>query len=360
MAVRELDSWTKRPAARGDVILEVNDLRSTFDTELGIVKAVDGVSFELRAGEVLSIVGESGSGKTVTALSILGLLPRRQGKIVGGEVLFHGINLPELSNKQLNAIRGDRIAMIFQDALTALNPVHRVGKQIAELILAHRDVSKSEAHAKAVDLLQMVGIPNAAQRARDYVHQFSGGMRQRAMIAVAIALEPEILIADEPTTALDVTVQAQVLDVMDRIRDRLDMSIILITHDLGVVARMSDRVMVMYAGRNVETGTSEQVFNRPKHPYTWGLLKSMPQIYQIQGDRLFQIKGAPPSLIDPPTGCRFAPRCIYAQPICEEQYPDFKDIGGAEVACHFAHRPDWTPDLTPSALRANLNQGAVE
>ena len=354
MAVRELDSSSAPRAAPGDVILEVNDLHTQFDTESGLVKAVDGVTFELRAGEVLAVVGESGCGKTVTALSILGLLPRRQGRITEGEVLFHGVDLTALSLRQLNKIRGDKIAMIFQDALTALNPVYRVGKQIAEMIHAHRTVSKDVANERAIELLDAVGIPNARERADSYVHQLSGGMRQRAMIAMAIALEPEVLIADEPTTALDVTVQAEVLDVMNRIRARMGMSIILITHDLGVVARMADRVMVMYAGRNVETGSADTIYHHPRHPYTWGLLQSMPRVDQVIGSRLYQIQGSPPSLIDPPKGCRFAPRCEYAQPICDAEYPEFVDVGGAHAACHFAGRGDWTSEITPTELRSRL------
>lgn len=357
MAVEAGQALTHKPRPpRGSTILEVRDLHTEFDTELGTVHAVDGVSFEVKAGETLAIVGESGCGKTVTALSILGLLPKRQGKIARGEVLFHGEDLAPMSTKQLNSVRGDRIAMIFQDALTALNPVHRVGKQIAEMILSHRDISKREAHARAVELLDLVGIPKAESRVNDYVHQFSGGMRQRAMIAMAIALEPEILIADEPTTALDVTVQAQVLDVLQEIGERLDMSIILITHDLGVVARIADRVMVMYAGREVETAPTADIYERPKHPYTWGLLESMPRVDAELGAKLHQIGGAPPSLIEPPRACRFAPRCAYAQTICEDEYPDVHAVGQSEVFCHFADRDDWSRGLDPTQLRASLNK----
>jgi oligopeptide/dipeptide ABC transporter ATP-binding protein len=349
-------SMERQRPPRGSTILEVRDLHTEFDTEQGIVHAVDGVSFDVRAGETLAIVGESGCGKTVTALSILGLLPHRQGRISAGRVLFHGEDLVPMTVRQLNTVRGERIAMIFQDALTALNPVYRVGKQIAEMILAHRDVSKKEALDRAVELLDLVGIPNAAKRANDYVHQFSGGMRQRAMIAMAIALEPEILIADEPTTALDVTVQAQVLDVIQEIGERMDMSIILITHDLGVVARISDRVMVMYAGRNIETADTHDIYHGAKHPYAWGLLESMPRVDAETGSRLHQIGGAPPSLIDPPRGCRFAPRCMYAQTICEADYPEIQVVGGSNVVCHFAARPDWTPALDPTDLRAALTR----
>ncbi len=345
----------KRPP-RGSTILEVRDLHTQFDTEQGIVHAVAGVSFELKAGETLAIVGESGCGKTVTALSILGLLPHRQGRIAGGQILFHGEDLVPMTTKQLNTVRGDRIAMIFQDALTALNPVYRVGSQIAEMIRAHRDVTKQEAYERAVELLDLVGIPNAPRRAQDFVHQFSGGMRQRAMIAMAIALEPEILIADEPTTALDVTVQAQILDVVQEIGERMDMSIILITHDLGVVARIADRVMVMYAGRHIEAADTHDIYHAAKHPYTWGLLESMPRVDAETGKQLHQIGGAPPSLIDPPRGCRFAPRCAYVQPICETDYPEPQVVDGSSVVCHFAARPDWTADLDPTELRASLTR----
>jgi len=357
MAVEIVGFSVDRPRpARGSTILEVRDLHTEFDTEQGIVHAVDGVTFDVKAGETLAIVGESGCGKTVTALSILGLLPHRQGRISGGQVLFHGVDLVPMTTKQLNAIRGDRIAMIFQDALTALNPVYRVGGQIAEMIRAHRGVTKQEARERAIELLDLVGIPNAPRRAQDYVHQFSGGMRQRAMIAMAIALEPEILIADEPTTALDVTVQAQILDVVQEIGERMDMAIILITHDLGVVARIADRVMVMYAGRHVETAATHDIYHAAKHPYAWGLLESMPRVDAETGKQLHQIGGAPPSLINPPRGCRFAPRCAYTQTICEAEYPEPQVVGESSVVCHFAARPDWNAHLDPTELRASLTR----
>jgi oligopeptide/dipeptide ABC transporter ATP-binding protein len=333
-------------AGTGAPILQVDDLRATFDTEGGVVRAVDGVSFELRDAEVLAIVGESGSGKTATSLALLDLLPKRVGKVTGGSAVFDGIELTELSPAAMRAVRGDRVAMIFQDALTALNPVHRIGKQISEMIRIHRDVSRSEAWDRSVELLELVGIPNASERASNYVHEFSGGMRQRAMIAMAIALEPEILIADEPTTALDVTVQAQVLDVLLELRDRMGMAIILITHDLGVVARAADRVMVMYGGRKIEEQVTEDLFASPIHPYTKGLLRSMPRVDAVPGDRLIQIPGAPPSLVNPSEACRFAPRCEFAREICREQYPATTSTGsGAQVACHAATDPSWETDL---------------
>jgi oligopeptide/dipeptide ABC transporter ATP-binding protein len=282
----------------------------------------------------------------MTALSILQLLPRRVSRISQGSVVFEGEDLVKASAKRLRRVRGESIAMIFQDALTGLNPVHRVGEQIVEMIRAHRDMSKKQAWARAVDLLDAVGIPNAKERARNYVHEFSGGMRQRAMIAMGIALDPKVLIADEPTTALDVTVQAQVLEVLLDVQDRLGTAIILITHDLGVVAGVADRVLVMYAGRKVEEQSVLGVYNNPKHPYTWGLLNAMPRVDEGLSERLVQITGAPPSLIDPPKGCRFAPRCPFAEDICVEQYPELRTVEeGVQVACHFADRPGWGREM---------------
>jgi oligopeptide/dipeptide ABC transporter ATP-binding protein len=328
-----------------DTVLEVQDLRTVFHTEAGIVKAVDGVSFSVAAGEVLAIVGESGCGKTVTSLSILGLIPEPAGKITSGRILYKGQDLAHLDPQSKRKIRGDRIAMIFQDPLTALNPVHRIGHQIAELVLAHRDVSRKEAWDKAVELLTLVGIPQARQRARDYPHHFSGGMRQRAMIAMAIALDPDVLIADEPTTALDVTVQAQILDVLLNVRERFGMAIILITHDLGVVAEVADRVIVMYAGKKIEEADVETIYGNPKHPYTWGLLGSTTRTDEPRLEQLIQIPGAPPSLINPPPACRFAPRCPYVEQICREEYPELREASGTGhvAACHFAQRANWAP-----------------
>lgn len=323
-------------------ILSVQDLHTTIDTENGVVRAVDGVSFDLYENEILGIVGESGCGKSMTALTILGLIPPRTSRITSGHVIFEGKDLTNISKKEMRSVRGDEIAMIFQDALTALNPVHRVGDQIAEMIRAHRKVSKKDAREKAVDLLELVGIPNPGDRARNYVHEFSGGMRQRAMIAMAIALDPKILIADEPTTALDVTVQAQVMEVIQEIRERLNMSIILITHDLGLIAGMADRVMVMYAGRMVEQQSVDGIYEDPKHPYTFGLLNSMPAIDSDKSEDLYQIAGAPPSLITPPSGCRFSPRCAYATDLCRTDYPDYREIGPQQMAaCHYAELPGW-------------------
>jgi len=343
-------------ARKSGILLSVRDLATIFNTEVGVVHAVDGVSFDVRSGEVFAVVGESGSGKTVTALSILGLIPEPAGKIVSGEILYRGDDLVRMDADRRRHIRGDRIAMVFQDPLTSLNPVHRVGDQIAEVVRAHRDVSRAEALARAVELLELVGIPNAKERWRHYPHEFSGGMRQRVMIAMAVALDPDLLIADEPTTALDVTVQAQILDVLLGIREQFDTAIMLITHDLGVVAEVADRLMVMYAGKKVEEGERDTVFATPKHPYTWGLLASTTRIDQPRLDRCHQIPGAPPSLIAPPPACRFAPRCAYAQPVCRTIYPELQWVGpGQLAACHFADVEGWNEESAP---RISVERGA--
>jgi len=298
-------------------ILKVDDLRVSFATEDGVVQAVSGVSFELQAGEVLAIVGESGSGKSVTAQTITGLTRAPNARITGS-VTYRCRELNGLDDDQLRDVRGEQIAMIFQDPMTSLNPVYRVGDQIAEMIRAHRDVSKREAADRAVELLRSVGIPNPERRVRHYPHEFSGGMRQRVMIAMALALEPDVLIADEPTTALDVTVQAQILRLIDQLNRDRDLAVILITHDLGVVAEVADRVVVMYAGQIVENATLDETFYDPQHPYTWGLLGSLMRLDQSRTARLAQIPGQPPSLLAPPAGCRFAPRCAYAFDKCHE------------------------------------------
>ncbi len=343
---------TPAPDTASDVVLEVKDLSTVFHTEAGIVHAVDGVSFSVRAGEVLAVVGESGCGKTVTALSVLGLIAAPAGRITSGSIRYRGKDLLKLHPEEYRAIRGDRIAMVFQDPLTALNPVHRVGAQIAELIEAHRDVTGKEAWRRAVDLLKLVGIPNAAERARNYPHHFSGGMRQRVMIAMAIALDPELLIADEPTTALDVTVQAQILRVLLDVRERFGMAIVLITHDLGVVAGIADRVMVMYAGKRIEQADVHTLYGNPKHPYTWGLLGSTTRVDRPRLEQLTQIPGAPPSLLAPPPACRFAPRCAWVQSVCRSQYPELRAATGPEhlAACHFVGLDGWEPRLPPDEL----------
>jgi oligopeptide/dipeptide ABC transporter ATP-binding protein len=310
-----------------EAILKVDDLKVSFATEDGVVQAVGGVSFELRAGEVLAIVGESGSGKSVTAQTITGLTRASNARITGA-VSYRGRELNGLEDDELRDVRGEQIAMVFQDPMSSLNPVYRVGDQITEMIRAHRDVSKREAADRAVELLRSVGIPNPERRVRHYPHEFSGGMRQRVMIAMALALEPDVLIADEPTTALDVTVQAQILRLLDQLNRERDLAIILITHDLGVVAEIADRVLVMYAGQIVENATLDETFYDPQHPYTWGLLGSLMRLDQTRGARLAQIPGQPPSLLAPPQGCRFAPRCPHRFDKCDELPPLEARAGG--------------------------------
>lgn len=302
------------------MMLSVDNLSVRFATDGGLVHAVDGVSFGLDKGEILAIVGESGSGKSVTAQTVLGLT-RSPNTTITGSVVFDGQDLTAMDERRLRSVRGDRIAMIFQDPMTSLNPVYRVGDQIVEMIRAHRDISKAEARDRAVELLESVGIPNPERRAHDYPHEFSGGMRQRVMIAMALALDPDVLIADEPTTALDVTVQAQILGLLQRLNDERGLAVVLITHDLGVVAEVADRVAVMYAGQIVEDADLEPLFYDPQHPYTWGLLGSLARLDQPTPARLSQIPGQPPSLSAPPDGCRFAPRCPHVFDRCAEPPP---------------------------------------
>ena len=301
-------------------LLSVSDLGVTFRTEGGRLRAVDGVSFDVRKGETLSIVGESGCGKSVTAMTLMGLTGGPNAEVTGS-VKLGGEELVGASADTMRSIRGDRMAMVFQNPMTSLNPVHRIGNQIVEQIRAHRDVSKQQAMDRAVELLHAVGVPDAAERARSYPHEFSGGMRQRAMIAMALSLEPELLIADEPTTALDVTIQAQILELLKQLNRDLGLTVVLITHDLGVVAEIADRVAVMYAGRLVEAGGLDDVFYDPRHPYTWGLLGSVPRVGGDRLGRLAQIDGQPPALIDPPEGCRFKARCPHAFGKCGRE-PD--------------------------------------
>jgi peptide/nickel transport system ATP-binding protein len=301
-------------------LLSVRDLRVGFATEDGVVQAADGVSFELSPGEVLAIVGESGSGKSVTAQTLIGLTRANNARIEGS-VQLGGEELTEASDADMRRLRGEKIAMVFQDPMTSFNPVYRIGAQIVEAIRAHRpDTSKREGKARVVELFEAVGIPKAEQRVDDYPHEFSGGMRQRAMIAMALALEPEVLIADEPTTALDVTIQAQILDLLEQLNRERNLATILITHDLGVVAEVADRVLVMYAGKVVEQGTLDEIFYDPQHPYTWGLLGSLTRIDRPRPHRLPQIAGQPPSLLDLPRGCPFRPRCPHEFSKCSE-YP---------------------------------------
>jgi peptide/nickel transport system ATP-binding protein len=315
-------------------LLEVKDLKVHFPTEDGLVKAVDGVSLSLSPGETLGIVGESGSGKSVSFLTVMGLVTRKEARI-SGEVLFRGQDLLKLSPEEMRHVRGAKISMIFQDPLTALNPVHRVGNQISEVFTTHRGATQKEAFEESVNLLQLVGIPRPRERARQYPHEFSGGMRQRAMIAMALALNPDVLIADEPTTALDVTVQAQILDLIDRMKEEFDAAVILITHDLGVVAEDCDDIMVMYAGKCAEFGDRRDIYYGAHHPYTWGLLQSISRIDQDRSERLKPIRGQPPSLIYVPSGCPFHPRCPYAMEICTTQRPQLLPVNGHHAsACH--------------------------
>lgn len=314
------------------MLLEVKDLETEFKVKRGTVKAVNGVSFEVDKGEILAVVRESGSGKSVTSLSVMGLI-RDPGRVAGGEILFGGENLLKKNTKEMQAIRGDKISMIFQEPMTSLNPVYRVKDQIMETILTHTTMSKKEALARAIEMLDLVGIPAPEQRVNDYPHQMSGGMRQRVMIAMALACDPELLIADEPTTALDVTIQAQILDLINRLREKLGMAVLLITHDLGVVAETADKVVVMYCGRVVEQATVEQLFTKPLHPYTQGLLDSIPKMDEDK-ERLYMIKGIVPDPIHLPKGCSFADRCDKCMEKCKEHMPKLaRTEDGRKVRC---------------------------
>lgn len=318
-----------------ETLLAVEDLKTYFYTEAGVVKAVDGVSFTLKKGETLGVVGESGSGKSITAMSILQLIASPPGRIVGGKIIFNGENLLDKSPEEIRKIRGNEIAMIFQDPMTSLNPVLTIGEQLIEVIILHQKLDKKSAAKKAVEMLSLVGIPEAEKRLKAYPHQFSGGMRQRAMIAMALSCNPKLLIADEPTTALDVTIQAQILKLMNDLKERFHTSIMMITHDLGVVAEICDDVVVMYAGRPVEYADVNTLFESPLHPYTWGLLASLPRIDDREKKRLEPIEGLPPDLVNMPPGCPFAPRCKKAMEICRVQRPEYREIKkGHLVACH--------------------------
>ncbi len=319
-------------------ILEVKDLQTYFRTDEGTVRAVDGVSFSVRKGESLGIVGESGSGKSVTQISILGLIPSPPGEIVGGEILFHGEDLLEKSDKELRKIRGNKISMIWQDPMTSLNPFLRISKQLIEPLQLHKGMGKQEAKKKAIEMLDKVGIPGAADRIDQYPHQFSGGMRQRVMIAMALLCEPELLIADEPTTALDVTIQAQILELIKSLREDFGTSVVTITHDLGVVAGMADRIIVMYAGRMMEEAPARQLFHRPAHPYTVGLLKSVPRLDRGRSDELIPIEGRPPDTSKDIPGCPFVDRCPWAIDKCHNEFPEPQDFGGGHRA--FCWRAD--------------------
>jgi oligopeptide/dipeptide ABC transporter ATP-binding protein len=334
-------------------LLEVKDLNVRFRTEDGVVRAVDGVSFTLGQGEVLGIVGESGSGKSVTMMSVLRLIndPNME---VSGEVLYKGHDVMKLGKDAMQEIRGGEIAMIFQDPMTSLNPVYRVGDQISEAITTHQDLDRHAARKRTIELLGQVGIPQPDRRVDDFPHQFSGGMRQRAMIAMALANNPDILIADEPTTALDVTIQAQILELIDRLKDEFDSAVILITHDLGVVADIADRIAVMYAGRIVEFGGKRDIFYDPQHPYTWGLLGSIPRLDRPKAERLHSIKGMPPSLIHTPQGCKFRPRCPHAFEKCLEE-PEL--VARVEKSTHLDRC--WLTPETKRGIRAKTIEGEM-
>jgi oligopeptide transport system ATP-binding protein len=355
IVVTTSDSFT--PATAGSILC-VNDLRVGFGSGSRAVDIVKGVSFTVQAGRTLAIVGESGSGKSMTALSLLGLLPAG-GKITGGTVELDGLDLVNLSDRQWQDVRSERISMIFQDPLSAMNPVFTVGSQVAEIFRIHRGMGRAQAKTKVVELFDEVGIPDAASRFDAYPHEFSGGMRQRAIIAMALALEPAFIIADEPTTALDVTVQAQILRLLRKRQQERGLGLILISHDLGVVARSADDIAVMYAGRIVETGTIQQIFTRPAHPYTRGLMEAIPDA--IGSGRLVAIDGQPPDLTDLPSGCSFNPRCPFAQDICRLEHPLLRELGeGRASACHFAERvlADDVEQLRSSSLERGEVRGA--
>jgi peptide/nickel transport system ATP-binding protein len=340
-------------ARRSDAFLDVRDLRVHFPTDDGVVKSVDGLSFGVDRGKTLGIVGESGSGKSVTSMSVMGLHKRGTAKI-SGEILLDGKDLISSTGEEVRKMRGKRMAMIFQDPLSAMHPYYTVGNQIIEAYRIHNDVSAKQARAHAIDMLDRVGIPEPDRRVDSYPHQYSGGMRQRAMIAMALSCDPDLLIADEPTTALDVTVQAQILDLIRDLQKEFNSAVIIITHDLGVVAELSDDILVMYGGRCVEYGAVEDIFHAPEHPYTWGLLGSMPRLDRDRTERLLPIKGSPPSLINVPHGCAFSPRCTFAElneGRSETERPELREIApGHRVACHL-DREDrqrlWNEEIRP-------------
>ena len=311
--------------AEKEKLIDVKNLNTHFFTEEGVVKAVDGVDFDIYPGETLGIVGESGCGKSVTALSIMGLVESPPGEIVEGEIMFEGRDLTELPEREMRKIRGNDISMIFQEPMTSLNPVYTVGDQIAESLLLHKDLSKKEARSRSVEMLRKVGIPLPEQRVDEYPHQLSGGMRQRVMIAMALSCDPQLLIADEPTTALDVTIQAQILELLGELEDDFDMSIMMITHDLGVIAEVSDRIAVMYAGKVMEYSSAVDIFDNPSHPYTWGLMRSIPKIHE-EVDQLEAIPGVVPSPLEFPEGCKFNSRCFMAQDKCFEEEPPLHEV----------------------------------
>lgn len=317
-----------------EILLKVNDLRTIFKTDEGIVRAVNGVSFIVNKQETIGIVGESGCGKSVTNLSLMGLIPSPPGKIISGEALFDGLDLLHINDKQKRRIRGKKISMVFQDPMTSLNPYLRISTQMTEVLLEHEKINKKQALERSIEMLRLVGIPDPEKRIFSYPHEFSGGMRQRVMIAMAISTNPELLIADEPTTALDVTIQAQILDLLQSIQNKINMSIILITHNLGVVARMTERIIVMYAGYIVEENITDEIFYSPSHPYTKGLLKSIPRIDEEEKSKLYSIPGSPPNLVNLPEACPFYPRCDRKIEICTKSVPELKQISETHrLAC---------------------------
>jgi len=317
-----------------DLLLDIQGLETQFKTPDGIVHAVNGVSFNLKEGETLGVVGESGCGKSVTMLSVLGLIPSPPGKVVNGKAFFFGQDLLKMSNEEIRHVRGAQISMVFQDPMTSLNPVLTIGKQLEEPLVLHIGMTKNQARERAAELLGMVGIPNAKERLNDYPHQYSGGMRQRVMIAMALACSPQVLIADEPTTALDVTIQAQIMDLVKRLRDELGMAIVWITHDLGVVAGLAKRVLVMYGGFIIEEASVKDLFANPSHPYTIGLLGSLPRVDEQQHTKLYSIEGQPPVLYQKPTACPFAPRCKWAMERCWKENPALTQVSSEHrVAC---------------------------
>jgi len=320
-------------------LLEVKNLRVSYHTYAGEVQSVRGISFDLNEGETLAIVGESGCGKTVTAKSLMRLIQTPPGEIKeGSEILFNGKDIVKMSEEELRSYRGSEISMIFQDPMTSLNPTMTVGKQISESLIIHRNMNKSQAMNDAIKMLKLVNIPNAEKRVKQYPHEFSGGMRQRVMIAIALACIPKILVADEPTTALDVTIQAQIMDLIKDLQKKLGTAVVLITHDLGVVADVADRIQVMYAGKIIERATTNEIFYDPKHPYTWALLQSVPRLDTGHKDVLYSIKGTPPDLVSPPIGCPFASRCEYAMEICKTEMPEATKISKThEVSCWLQH-----------------------
>jgi oligopeptide transport system ATP-binding protein len=326
---------------KNDVILEVKDLEVSFDTYAGEVQSVRGVNFFVNKGEALAIVGESGCGKSVTAQSIMRLIPSPPGRFKKGQILFNGeTDIVKLSNRQMEKVRGSEMGMIFQDPMTSLNPTMKIGDQIAEGLIKHQGLNRKKALAHSLEMLKLVGINNPEARLKQYPHEMSGGMRQRIMIAIALACSPKLLIADEPTTALDVTIQAQIIDLMKKLQEQTDAAIILITHDLGVVAEMAQRVIVMYAGKVVEHGDVEDIFYNPQHPYTWGLLRSVPRMDTERGNELVPIPGTPPDLFAPPKGCAFAARCPYAMKICQDQEPDHFTVSSHQSAACWLLHPD--------------------